>query len=93
MTDTPAADIARAEALADDALAAAPRSWLAHHAKGQVLRAQKRCKEAIPEYEAVLASNRNSVYSFFNIGQCKLFTGSIEETIPLNRASHPAQPS
>jgi len=64
-------------------LATAPRSALAHFAKGQVLRAQRRYAEAIPEYDAVLASDRNWVYVFFALGQCKLFTGSIEETIPL----------
>jgi adenylate cyclase len=64
-------------------LAASPRSPLAHHAKGQVLRAQRRYAEAIPEYETVLALDRNLVYSFFALGQCKLFTGSIDETIPL----------
>jgi adenylate cyclase len=31
----------------------------------------------------VLASNRNWVYGFFALGQCKLYTGSIEEAIPL----------
>ena len=59
MTDTAAADIARAEGLVGQALAASPRSPLAHFAKGQVLRAQSRCEEAIPEYETVLAFNRN----------------------------------
>ena len=54
-----------------------------HAAKGDVLRAHRRYAEAIPEYETVLASNRNYVYGFFALGQCKLFTGSIEETIPL----------
>jgi tetratricopeptide (TPR) repeat protein len=48
-----------------------------------VLRVERRCAEAISEYEAVLASYRNSAYSFSNIGVCKLFTGSIEETIRL----------
>src|SRR5262249_30287398 len=33
--------------------------------------------------ETVLALDRNSVSSFFALGQCKLCTGSIEETIPL----------
>jgi hypothetical protein len=37
--DSAAADLSRAEGLAGQALAAAPRSWLAHVAKGQVLRA------------------------------------------------------
>ncbi len=59
MTDSAAADIARAEELAGQALAASPRSPLAHFAKGQVLRAQRRFEEAIPEYETVLAFNRN----------------------------------
>jgi tetratricopeptide (TPR) repeat protein len=83
MADTAAADIARAEELSGQALAASPHSPLGHNAKAQVLRAQGRYKEAIPEYETVLAINRNSVSAIANLGQCKLFTGSIEETIPL----------
>jgi len=31
----------------------------------------------------VLALDRNWVYAFLALGQCKLYTGSIEETIPL----------
>jgi TolB-like protein len=42
MTDTSSADIERAEGLAAQALASSPRSPLAHFAKGQVLRAQRR---------------------------------------------------
>jgi TolB-like protein len=42
MTDTAAADIARAEGLAGQALASSPTGGLAHYAKGQVLRAQNR---------------------------------------------------
>jgi adenylate cyclase len=83
MTDTTASDIARAEELAGQAMAASPQSPLAHNAKGQVLRAQRRFAEAIPEYEAVLASNRNFVGAIFALGQCKFFAGSIDETIPL----------
>jgi adenylate cyclase len=83
MTDTATADVARAEVLAEQALATAPHSGLAHQAKGQVLRAQRRFAEAIPEYEMALASNRNWPAILFNLAQCKLFTGSIEETIPL----------
>jgi TolB-like protein/Flp pilus assembly protein TadD len=83
MTNSAAADIERAKALSEQALASSPRSPLAHYAKGQVLRVQRRCAKAISEYEAVLASDRNSASSFLNIGVCKLFTGSIEETIPL----------
>ena len=39
MTDTPAEDFARAEALARRVLAVSPRSSMAHYAYGQVLRA------------------------------------------------------
>jgi TolB-like protein/predicted Zn-dependent protease len=83
LTDSAAADMARAETLAAQALTAAPRSPLAHFAKANVLRARGRYAEAIPEYEAVLALDRNWVSAHAHLGQCKLFTGSIEETIPL----------
>ena len=83
ITDSPAADLDRAEKLSEQGLAAAPGSAVAHFAKGQVLRAQRRYAEAIPEYETVLALNRNWIYAYFALGRCKLQTGSIEETIPL----------
>jgi tetratricopeptide (TPR) repeat protein len=83
MTDTAAADIKRAEDLAAQALSISPRSPSVHWAKGQVLRAQRQFAEAIPQYETMLASNRNSTSALFCLGICKVFTGSIEETIPL----------
>jgi TolB-like protein len=83
MTDSPTADVARAERLAENALAASPHSSVAHYARGQVLRAQRRYAEAASEYEAALASNRSWAFAMFALGQCKLYTGSIEETIPL----------
>jgi len=83
VTDTAEADIARAEGLAAQASGAAPRSGHVHYAKGQVLRAQRRYAEAIPAYETVLAFDPNWVMALFCVGQCKLFAGSIEETIPL----------
>jgi adenylate cyclase len=83
LTDTPSADIARAEGLAAQAVMASPRNQHAHFAKGQVLRAQHRPQEAIPEYETVIALNRNHVNALAAIGWCKLYTGSIEEVIPL----------
>jgi tetratricopeptide (TPR) repeat protein len=48
-----------------------------------VLRAQHRCEDAIPEYETALALNRNAVVAFSSLSWCKLYTGSIEEVIPL----------
>jgi adenylate cyclase len=77
LTNSAEADIARAERLVWQALAASPRSALAHYARGQVLRAQGRCEEAIPEYETALASNRNWVEALANIGRCKFLIGSI----------------
>jgi adenylate cyclase len=83
LSDSTAADLERAKGLSEQALAASLRSPLAHIAKAHLLRAQRRYAEAIPEYETALAYNRNYVYAFFALGQCKLHTGSIEETIPL----------
>jgi TolB-like protein/class 3 adenylate cyclase/Flp pilus assembly protein TadD len=83
MSDSATDDLERAKALSKQALASWPRSPIAHYAMGQALRAERRYAEAIPEYEAVLALNPNYALSFFNIGQCKLVTGSIDETIPL----------
>jgi TolB-like protein/class 3 adenylate cyclase len=83
MTDTAELDIVRAEGLVAQALAASPRTPLPHYAKGHVLRAQRRYAEAIPEYETVLALDRNFVSALHGLGQCKLITGPIEETIPL----------
>jgi TolB-like protein/Tfp pilus assembly protein PilF len=83
MSDSTAADIERSDGLIEQALAASPRSPFAHWAKGQLLTAKYRYDEAIPEYETVIAFNRNSADAYSNLGWCKLYTGSIEETIPL----------
>jgi tetratricopeptide (TPR) repeat protein len=83
LSDSRAADLARADELIDKALAASPRSPSAHRVKGEVLRAQNRCDEAIPEYETALASNPNFVAALNGLGWCKLFAGSIDEVIPL----------
>jgi tetratricopeptide (TPR) repeat protein len=83
MTNTRAADIKRAEGLIGQALAASPRSTPAHLARGQLLRTERRFDEAIPEFETVIASDRNSPGALFALGECKLLTGSIDEAIPL----------
>ncbi len=82
MTDTAAADIARAEDLAERAFAVSPRSSVARFAKGQVLRAQHRYDEAILEYESVIALNRNWAHAYSHLGWCKFMTGLIEALIP-----------
>jgi TolB-like protein/Tfp pilus assembly protein PilF len=85
MAEDPAGDIARAERFVEQALATSPRSALAHMAKGHVLRAQGRPEEAIPEYEAVIASNRNWAAALSHLGWCKLLAGSTEEAIGLQQ--------
>jgi TolB-like protein/DNA-binding winged helix-turn-helix (wHTH) protein/Tfp pilus assembly protein PilF len=82
-TETAAADIERAEGMSSQALAASPRSAFAHYTRGHVLRAQRRCEEAIPEYERALALNRNFLGALADIGWCKLSTGPIDEVIGL----------
>ena len=82
MTDTIAADIARAEDLAKRALAVAPRYSVARFAMAQVLRAQHRYEEAIAEYEAVIALNRNWAHAYSHLGWCKFMTGLVDELIP-----------
>src|SRR6185295_4195320 len=49
-----------------------------HNSKGQILRAKRRYADAIPEYEAVIALNRNAASAYAHVGQCKFFTGSLE---------------
>jgi adenylate cyclase len=83
LADAAATDLARAETLVDQVLAASRRYSFAHNVKGHVLLALKRWKEAIPEYEAALASNHNLVAALHGLAWCKLYAGSIEEVTPL----------
>jgi len=82
---SPAADLERAEKLVGQALAEAPRDWLAHYAKGAVLRRRPgKCEDAIPEFETALALNPNWLNSLNLLAWCKIMTGSIAEAIPLD---------
>ena len=60
MTDKRAVDIARAEELVAQALAAWHRNPLVHLAKGQVLRMQGRYEEAIPHFQQAKQFDPNS---------------------------------
>jgi tetratricopeptide (TPR) repeat protein len=64
-------------------MATSPRSAYAHLVKGSVLFAQHRWEEAVLEYETALALHRNMAGALNELGYCKLFTGSIDEAIPL----------
>jgi len=83
MTNTAKSDLARAGALVDQALAASPHSAHAHFVKGQLLRAQHRWPEAIPEFEMVLSVNPDDTEALHALGECKLYTGAIDEVLPL----------
>jgi adenylate cyclase len=83
MTASGATDLARAEQLVDQALAASPRYALAHVVKADIMRARHQYEEAIPQYETALALNPNLAYPLHALGDCKLMTGAIEEVIPL----------
>lgn len=82
-TRSPAVDLARAEKLIDEALAGETRIPWAHYVKGTVLRNQGRWDDAVPEFEAALALNRNMTGPLQGLGWCKLYSGSLEEVIPL----------
>ena len=70
--------------MAGQALTTAPRAAYAHFSKAQVLRAQRRYADAIPEYEAALSANANWVTALHFLAYCKLYTGLIEEAIQLD---------
>ena len=83
LSSTAAADIARAEDLLGQAFAVSPDTAFAHYAKGNLLRAQRRFADAMPEYETAIALDRNSAASFANLGRWKLFAGALAEVIPM----------
>ena len=62
---------------------AAPRDWLAHYAKGSVLRRQGKVEDAIPEFETAFALNPNWLNSLNLLAWCKIMIGSSAEAIPL----------
>jgi adenylate cyclase len=82
-SDSSTSDLQRAEELLGRALATSPRSSWPHYVRGQLLRAQGHCEDAIPEYEAAIAIDRNSAPSYAWLGWCKLLVGEVEKVIPL----------
>jgi adenylate cyclase len=80
MSDTVHTDLGRSKSLLGRVSPDTPR---VHWAKGQLLRAQRRYADAIPEYEAAIALDRNLQGAYANLGQSKLLTGSLDEVIPL----------
>jgi TolB-like protein/class 3 adenylate cyclase len=82
VSDTEAADIARAQELIAQALAVSPGNLVAHFAKGLLMRVQRRCEETITEFEMVIAADRNAAGAIALLGSCKSLTGAIDAQIP-----------
>jgi adenylate cyclase len=82
-SDSPSADMVRAESLVEQALRNAPNHAMAHHTRGQLLRVRRLCDDAIPEYQTAIGLDPNLPHAYAWLADCKLKTGSIEGVIPL----------
>jgi TolB-like protein/class 3 adenylate cyclase/Tfp pilus assembly protein PilF len=83
--DAARADFERAEILIEQALASSPEYPVAHLARATLLRDQHPCEDAIPEFEQVLAVDRNAVSAVSGLGYCKFLTGGSDaEAIELH---------
>jgi tetratricopeptide (TPR) repeat protein len=79
-----AVDLRRAQELIAEALAASPGDPFAHRVKGRLLRFERRCGDAVPEFEISLAADRNNPYTLVELSMCKFLTGgSDQEAIAL----------
>jgi TolB-like protein len=83
MAEAAEVDLARAEGMAEQAVAASPHTAFSRVAKGQVLLAQGRYNEAIVEFEIASAINPGFPHLYGCLSECKFWTGSMEEAIPL----------
>jgi adenylate cyclase len=79
-----AADFQRAKQLLAEALATSPDDPYAHFVKGKLLRLERRCEDAVPEFEISFAADRNNPYTLVELSMCKFLTGgSDHEAIAL----------
>jgi TolB-like protein/Flp pilus assembly protein TadD len=83
MSNSRTTDLARAEELVGQVLAASPANLAVHSIKGEILRAQGRFAEAAPEFETVLKFDPNDAWALFALAHCELNAGSIDEVVPL----------
>ena len=90
---SPTSDLQRAEELLGRALATSPRSAWPHYVRGQLLRAQGRCEDAIPEYEAAIAIDRNSAPVLCLARLVQIAVGRGRQGDPARGAGDPAQPA
>jgi adenylate cyclase len=78
-SDNPAGDIARAEKMADAALALQPENSWAHYAKGQIYFAKRQLGSSITEFETAIAQDPNNANAHAFIGFLKVFFGRAED--------------
>ena len=78
-SDDPAGDIARADKLADSALALQPDDAWARMAKAEVLSNKRQWRAAISQAEAALADNPNNPNAHANLSFWNMFLGHSED--------------
>ena len=78
-SDDPAGDLARADKLADSALALQPDDARAHMAKAKVLFSKRQWRAAISQAEAALADDPNNADAHANRGFWNMFLGHSED--------------
>ncbi len=90
LSDAPEADLRRADTYVSKALAVDANDWLAHHVKGQILRAeavilgmQDRFAQAIVEYETAIALNPIDARAFLHLARSQIAVGAPGKAIPL----------
>jgi TolB-like protein/class 3 adenylate cyclase/cytochrome c-type biogenesis protein CcmH/NrfG len=79
LSDDPAGDAARAEKLADSALALQPDDARAHMVKAEVFFANRQWRAAISQAEAALADDPNNPRAHSRVGFWKIFLGHSED--------------
>jgi TolB-like protein/class 3 adenylate cyclase/Tfp pilus assembly protein PilF len=75
-------DEARAEQLLFEALGQDPNSSMAHYAMGRLRQAQNRSTEALTEFEAAVALDRNNPWALLLVGGMLRWLGQPQEGIP-----------
>ncbi|HEX6440955.1 MAG TPA: tetratricopeptide repeat protein [Stellaceae bacterium] len=82
-SDNSSADMLRAGTLVEQALRSAPNNAMGYHTRGQLMRVQRRCDDAIPEYQAAIKLDPNLPHAYAWEADCKLKTGSTDGVISL----------
>ena len=78
-SDDRAADIARAEATIDRALALEPDNSSAHNSKGDVFCDKRQWAQAIAEEDTAIAEDSNNADAYATAGDFKIFLGRSED--------------